>query len=53
MRIAPAHFNYRIALLAPIALTILLGPKLGAAFFSRDVLGAEAAPARSSRINLR
>lgn len=46
MRIAPAHLKYLIALLAPIGLTILLGPKLGAAFFSRDVLGAEAAPAR-------
>lgn len=47
MRIAPAHFKYLIALLAPIAVTIMLGPKLAAAFFSQDVHGAEAAPARS------
>lgn len=48
MRIAPANFKYVIALILPIVVMIMLGPKLGTAFFSQDVHGAEAAPARSA-----
>src|SRR5687767_14441651 len=47
MRIAPIKLT--LALLVPIILTIMLGPKLGASFFSQDVHGAEAAPARSQQ----
>lgn len=45
MRIAPVKLM--LALIVPILVTIMLGPKLGTAFFSQDVHGAEAAPARS------
>jgi membrane fusion protein (multidrug efflux system) len=45
MRTAP--FKLTLALIIPIIVTIMLGPKLSASFFSQDVHGAEAAPARS------